>query len=138
MSANAKRVDEINWSHVDRIAVPVDSIHMIIRKQDWDRLKRELRSAKPHRDWLSRLWPSLFGVGVTLAFSIIPLSNGTSLPTWVLPVYCMASAGFLICAAVFYFVDRSSRSRRAACLNSIIEDMAEIEKEFPRFMKHRE
>lgn len=110
-----------------KIAIPVDTTEMPIRKMDWKRIYRKVHGIPR----ASSLWEVVSGVlwgsGLSLLLAIIPLLQRSQSPeVWVKPTYWSIGIAFLVIGIFTYYHSRQRRTTIASSCDEVKRDMGEI------------
>lgn len=107
--------------------VVADSQEMSIRKLDWTRVYRKVRSV-PREPRLYRvLWTATLGVSATAFLSLFPMYSATdTTASWVKPTYwAVALCALFVGVLSFVFDKQSSKIIRASC-QEVLQDMRDV------------
>lgn len=129
--------DRLIWQREESVAVPSETENMLVRKKDWDRIKRRLRESSQPIGWVSKIYSALISAGLAALLSIYPLHQSvTSTDPWVIPLYLIFGIFALFVGIILVLVDRHVNSNITSDADSIVQDMEDVEKEFPELSGH--
>ena len=103
---------------------------IVIRCDDFKRLKRSLTNASaPPKDY-SALASGLLCFSGSAWLSLIPLAITKGLPAWVLPSDIALAGASLLCGIFVIFLGRDQRKSRKTMMSDLLENFTEIENRY--------
>lgn len=109
---------------------PEKEARILMRKADFDRLKRLLVNIRPEPKFLRTTYAICFGVAGTALFSIYPIHKIPQKSPWLLPIYICSMGFALLLAIILLCVDKNLTKSKTIDIKLIQEDMEEIEEGF--------
>jgi len=99
-----------------------------IKESEWLRLKRMIKSIKPHKKIFQLISSNLWGVCISAVFSIIAFHSAEKLDGWVLPTIWSIFSVSLILAICLLILDTQQNKIINFSTESILGEMDLIEK----------
>lgn len=129
---NVSPSDTLNVKRQEQIALPSPKHEkrMAIRYSDWERVRRNLATALKPVPKLTEAYYFLFGFAGSAFLSLLPLLYAEKLPAWVNPLFFLIFIFSLACGIIFVSLEKKLKGTSISNLDSIMTDMAEIEKVF--------
>ena len=103
---------------------------MAIRREDWNRMKREANSIRPEPKFLRTAYAAFFGVAVTAVFTIISIYDIPQKSSWILPFYICSAVFSLALAIILFCVDKYNTKSKSTDIRLLRRDMQDIEDTF--------
>ena len=112
-----------------KTALPVDATELSIRRMDWKRIYRKVRSIPRETSTYSIIAAALLGVSASAFLSLLPLYQATqTLEPWVRPAYWSVAVSSLVVAGAMFYFARERRKHVHSTCEEVLQDMSEINK----------
>lgn len=112
-------------------ALPMDTIEIPIRRIDWRRIYRKVKSIPKQDSLYLTLTGIFFGAGGSALLSLIPLYQAAqNVDPWVKPTYLIIGiSAFIIGSITFHFYKEKAEVIKSSCLE-VQKDMREVHSVF--------
>jgi len=110
-----------------KTVVPLDTTELSIRRMDWKRIYRKVRSIPRETSVYSIIAAALLGVSASAFLSLLPLYQATQkVEGWVKPAYLSVAISTLVIALfMFYFARERGKHIHSTC-REVLQDITEI------------
>lgn len=98
----------------------------VIRKHDWNRIKRILINVKKPSNLISNSYSILFGIATTCFFSLLTLNESNSM--WVKPIFITVGSFSAFLGLILLIIDRKIWKKLDNDSSEALIEMEEIEK----------
>jgi len=110
-----------------KTAIPVDTTEIPIRRVDWRRIYRKVKSIPKHDTLYVTVAGALFGLGATALLSLIPLyQSAEKVDAWVRPAYWIIGMAAVVLGSITYHFARESENVIQSSCNEVQQDMKEV------------
>ena len=116
----------INRRNID-LFVPIDTTEISIRRIDWRRIYRKVKSIPRKSSFFLTVAGIFFGVGGSAMLSLIPLYQAAqNVEPWVKPAFCIIGIAAIILGFITaYFSKEKGKVIESSCLE-VQQDMKEV------------
>lgn len=114
-----------------KTAIPVDTLEIPIRRIDWRRIYRKVKSIPRQNSFYLTVTGISFGVGGSALLSLIPLYQAAqNVDPWVKPTYWIIGISTIILGSITaYFSKEKDKIIKSSCLE-VQQDMKEVHSVF--------
>ncbi|MDP3698796.1 MAG: hypothetical protein Q8R47_04360 [Nanoarchaeota archaeon] len=115
------------------IVAPINDSGLLMKKSDWNKIKRSIEKIPEPSKFLSNIYSMFFGASLSGFLTIISLIGNKNLSAWIFPSLIIGSIAALIMGFIILKVDQSRGHERNASVKELKTEMEEIEKLYPDF-----
>jgi hypothetical protein len=118
----------LSYTTDGEVTVPLIDSRWGIRKDDWNRLKRNINKCNQPLSQYSRIMDIFTGIGITAFFTTITFYiSKTVIDSWVYAIFIVVFIFSCIIVYLFYYVSNHENNRKNSEIKEIKLDMDEIE-----------
>lgn len=119
---------DINVDRTIPVSIPSPKQERLmgVRFFDWERIRGRVSRISENKPSLSIWYPSMFGISISAALSVWPVSVTRDLPSWVTALYVFAAIGFFVMGVVLWRFDRNLNTNVAQEAKDIVTDMDKL------------
>lgn len=128
-------VQSLTWTRSEPVGVPTSNGVFIMRIMEWKRLKRNLSEITLPIPWLQIVYSLFIGFFLSTLLSTVLVYYTEGLPSWVLPLYVIATISSILLGIICALLDRQTKRVQKNDVDRILNDMDDIERTVPQLQE---